>query len=64
MTKQEIFSGLVEIQKIAWKDDDSMSQSTLFELQHMLAELVLDVANDLNKSHTLVKLFPWLYKAE
>jgi hypothetical protein len=64
MTKQKILSELIEIQKIVWKDDDLMDQNTLFELQHKLANLVLGVANDLNKGHDLVELFPWLYKVE
>jgi hypothetical protein len=64
MTKQKILLELIEIQKIVWKGDDQMSKSILFELQHRLAELVLGVANGLNKSETLVELFPWLYKVK
>ena len=63
MTANQIYGELVKLQKLAWKDDDMMSQDTRFDVQDSLAELLLKVAVECGKTEDLVKTFPWLYRA-
>ena len=63
MTINEVYNRLVMLQKLAWRDDDMMSQDTLFDLQDDLADVLLEVAKSCGKTKDLVTTFPWLYKA-
>lgn len=56
------FGMVCDLQRTAWKDDDYMSQETLFELQEKLADFALLVAQNENRVEDLAKAFPWLYK--
>ena len=56
-----MYEKLKKIQTLIWRDDDLMSQDTLFELQEEFANLLLEVAQKENKTEDLVKSFPWLY---
>ena len=51
-----------KIQKPLWKDDDKMGQDTLFELQDLFADVILEVATKEHKGDDLVETFPWLYR--
>lgn len=64
MTMNEIYKDLKELQNIAWKNDDLMTQDTLFEMQEMLADLTLKVAVAAHQENDLVKEFPWLYTTD
>ena len=55
------YDRIVEIQKIAWRDDDRMDQENLFELQEKIAEFALEIANKAHKVDELAQTFPWLY---
>ena len=61
MTRTELYQQLKEIQRLAWRDDDLMSQGTLFDLQDRLCGLVLKVATDCGQQEDLVRSFPFLY---
>ena len=61
MNKESIYKELKEIQRLVWRDDDLMSQGTLFTLQDRLCDLVLKVANDCGQQGDLVRSFPFLY---
>ncbi len=56
-----MYSKLKKIQLLLWKSDDLMDQETLFELQDMVAEFTLQVAQKESKTGDLLKTFPWLY---
>jgi len=56
-----MYEKLKKIQTLIWRDDDLMSQDTLFELQEEFTNLLLEVAQKENKTEDLVKSFPWLY---
>ena len=62
MTMENIYTKVVNLQKIAWRGDDLMDQTDLFELQEELATLAMEMANQLGKCRELVKEFPWLYR--
>jgi len=62
MTKKMIYNKLKQLQKLAWKNDDMMDQETLFDLQDILANLVLNVARDCDETEDLIKSFPYLYE--
>lgn len=62
MTKKDILKRLIKVQKLLWKNDDLMSQETLFDLQDEVQTLVLKVAEDTNSTDIILKEFPWLYK--
>jgi hypothetical protein len=49
---------------LLWKNDDNMSQDTLFELQENMAKLLLEVAQTEGKTKNLIKSFPFLYQAK
>ena len=61
-----MFDTLCELQKLAWANDDLMTQDTLFDLQDKLATLSLSVASKISplKVDSLVKQFPWLYEVK
>jgi len=58
-----MYTTLKKIQEMLWREDDLMSQDTLFELQEFVADVILDVAKfeGDGKVDDLVKSFPWLY---
>lgn len=62
MTKKEILKKLIKIQKLLWEDDDSMDQTTLFQLQEEMQDLVFRVAHDTEEHEIIVSEFPWLYR--
>ncbi len=62
MNKSEIYKELKDIQRLIWKDDDTMDQETLFELQSRVGHLTLKLAVNLDKKYELMYEFPWLYK--
>jgi hypothetical protein len=59
-----MYEKLKKIQTLIWRDDDLMSQDTLFELQEEFTNLLLEVAQKENKTKDLVTSFSWLYKTE
>ena len=61
MTKEEIYNKLFFLNILAWRDDDRMEQSTLFDLQDELAKLTYAVANECGKTDDFVKGFPFLF---
>lgn len=56
------FGMICDIQETAWRDDDLMSQDTLFELQEKIADLAMLIANNENRMDDLVNAFHWLYR--
>ena len=61
-----MYEKLEKIQELLWKDDDRMDQDTLFELQDIVAKLILEVARKEGQKivDRLVSKFPWLYSRE
>ena len=59
-----MYEKLSKIQKLLWKDDDRISQETLFEIQERMAEVLLEVAKKEHKIDDLIKTFPWIYYEE
>ena len=57
-----MYKDIKRVQELLWKDDDLMNQETLFELQELVAELTLKIANREKKTAQLVKDFPHLYE--
>jgi hypothetical protein len=57
-----MYNDLKNIQKLLWKNDDRMDQDDLFELQDLVSELILIVAEKENRIDDLVKEFPWIYE--
>lgn len=57
-----LYESLKKLQKIAWRDDDRMSQNTLYELQDELAAFTLEVAKRCGRESDLAESFPWIYK--
>ena len=57
-----MYNAIARIQKLLWKDDDMINQETLFELQELIAEIALKIANREKKTAQLVKDFPHLYE--
>lgn len=64
MTMKEVYNELKELQMILWRNDDLMSQDTLFSAQDKLAEITLHVAVAARQEKDLVKEFPWLYTTD
>lgn len=66
MLGSQVFDALCEIQKLAWRDDDCMTQDTLFQLQDKLQDLTLNVAGKVSPKAVdkLLAEFPWLYHVE
>ena len=62
MTMENIYAKVLNLQRIAWRGDDLMDQTDLFELQEELANLTMEMANQLGKCRELVKEFPLLYR--
>ena len=58
-----MYNEIKKIQKLLWKDDDMMNQETLFELQELVAEFALKIANREKKVSQLLKDFPFLYES-
>lgn len=56
-----MFEELKELLKLAWEDDDIISQENLFELQSKLADLTLQSAKTEKQKEILLKEFPYLY---
>ena len=61
MTKKETYRRMKSLLALAWKNDDYMSQESLFELQQKLANYTLDAASDCGEVFSLADEFPWLY---
>ena len=63
MTNEKIYEQLKTVLSLAWRDDDRMTQDTLFRLQEHLANLTLAVAESIGDSalKDLCKAFPYLY---
>jgi hypothetical protein len=59
--QKPLYFRLEEIQKLLWKGDDRIDQEDLFDLQRLVAALVLEVAQDEHKVEFLLEAFPWLY---
>ena len=59
-TNDSIFEELCECLELAWRGDDQMDQSDLFELQGKLAVVCLDFASK-EQAAELVKKFPYVY---
>ena len=62
MDKEIIYENVCMIQKKLWEHDDLMTQETLFDLQDMVCEFALRLAEDLNREDDLIRRFPWLYR--
>ena len=67
----DLFTMIVDLQKIMWKNDDCMDWETLAEAQDKLASFALKYAGKLNlgglnPKHVddLVAKFPWLYEVQ
>jgi hypothetical protein len=58
-----MYNDIKKIQKLVWKDDDMMNQETLFELQGLVAEFALKIANREKKTAQLLRDFPFLYES-
>ena len=59
-----MYNEIKKIQKLLWKHDDMMDQEDLFELQELVMELALRIAEKEKKTEQLIKDFPNLYKLE
>lgn len=57
-----MYDTLKNVNVMLWKNDDMMSQDTLFELQHLFGNILLSVAIDEDKLDDLESSFPWLYE--
>lgn len=58
---RKLYTRIVNIQKLIWKNDDILDQNDLFDLQEKIADLALAIAENENKTDDLVEKFPWLY---
>ena len=56
-----IYGDLKLALKLAWSGDDLISQENLFELQEILANLTLEVAQYNGTEADLAREFPFLY---
>ena len=55
-----------EVEKIldlCWKDDDRMEQTTLYEVQERVADLLLNIAYKEGRAKECLKKYEWIYKA-
>jgi len=57
-----MYNEIKKIQQLLWKHDDMMQQEDLFELQELVAELALGIAQKEKKTEQLAKDFPYLYE--
>lgn len=64
LTFDIVYETVKAIQRLAWKDDDMMTQETLFDLQEALAHLALELAVETGNETDLLSTFPWLYRRE
>lgn len=60
MTERECFETLMKIFELLWKDDDFMSQDTLFTLQDLVSDALLQIADN-KYSEELIRKFPWAF---
>ena len=56
-----MYNELKELQKLMWKNEDMPDQEDWFEMQDLMAELVLKAAVKEKKTDDLIKTFPFLY---
>lgn len=56
-----MYSDLKRIQKLMWKNEDMPDQEDWFEMQDLMAALVLKAAVKEKKTDDLIKTFPFLY---
>ena len=63
-SKTSIYDDVIKIQEIIWRNDDTLFQEDLFELQDLVAKLALKLAAVEGKVDELVKKFPWLYETK
>ena len=56
-----MYNELKKLQELMWKNEDMPDQEDWFEMQDLMAELVLKVAVKEKKTDDLIKSFPFLY---
>ena len=56
-----MYSDLKRIQELMWKNEDMPDQEDWFEMQDLMAALVLKAAVKEKKTDDLIKAFPFLY---
>ena len=58
----KVYKEVEKIQEILWRNDDMIDQEDLYELQELVANFALKVAENEGKVEQLVKKFPFLYR--
>lgn len=56
-----MYNELKKLQELMWKNEDMPDQEDWFEMQDLMAELVLKAAVKEKKTDDLIKTFPFLY---
>ena len=56
-----MYKELKKLQELMWKNEDMPDQEDWFEMQDLMAELVLKAAVREKKTDDLIKTFPFLY---
>ena len=62
MEKEIIYEKVCMIQNKLWEHNDMMMQETLFDLQDIVCDFALRLAEDLHMEDDLIHRFPWLYR--
>ena len=58
----KVYNEVEKIQEILWRNDDMIDQEDLYELQELVANFALKVAENEGKVEQIVKKFPFLYR--
>lgn len=57
-----MYKHIKELLALVWKDDDHMTQETLFEVQDKVADFALAVAQHIGQEKDLLATFPWVFE--
>lgn len=57
-----VYNDLERIQSLLWRREDMIDQEDFFEVQDIMADVILEVAKAEGKVEQLVKKFPFLYR--
>ena len=58
----KIYEELERLQTLLWKGDDLVDQCDLFDMQDLLADITLKVAEEEGQVDRLLAKFPYLYR--
>ena len=57
-----VYNDLEKVQSLLWRREDMISQEDFFEVQDIMADVLLEVAKVEGKVEQLVAKFPFLYR--